>query len=154
MTEIPTDGASCAHPPLRDPASAPAFTPAARRALVHAYKETRPPAGVFVIRNLVNGRIYVGGSLNLEGAMNRHRFELNMRSHRNKLLLKDWLEHGAERFSFEVVDHIKERDDPHFDYEAELQNLLPLWRDELQGQGQDGYNPPGHGAVESRRART
>lgn len=117
-------------------------TSTTRRALVRSYKESRLPAGVFVIRNLLNGRVYVGGSLNLDGAMNRHRFELRTRSHRNKLLLRDWLEHGEQNFAFEIVDHVKERDDPHFDYEAELQSVLALWREEFGCQHGRGYNLP------------
>ncbi|NMM78588.1 GIY-YIG nuclease family protein [Acidovorax sp. SRB_24] len=108
--------------------------------LVRQYKEARPPAGVFILRNQVNGRVYVDGSLHLEGLMNRHRFELNLRSHRNKPLQKDWIEFGAAQFSFEVIDRIKERDDPLFDYAAELQHLLALWREEYRCHGEDGYN--------------
>ncbi|SEF32575.1 GIY-YIG nuclease family protein [Variovorax sp. NFACC27] len=111
-----------------------------RRALVRQYKETPRPAGVYVIRNGSNGRVYVGGSLDVEGAMNRARFELNMRSHRNKALGQDWIEHGAGHFSFEVIDRVKERDDPAFDRKAELDRLLSLWQEELQCFGPKGYN--------------
>ncbi len=100
------------------------------------------PAGVFVIRNLMDGRVYVAGSLDVEGAMNRARFELNLRSHRNKALQRDWVAHGATHFSFEVIDRVKERDDPVFDRAAELEKLLELWREELQCIGDKGYNTP------------
>lgn len=115
-------------------------TSQARRVLVRQYKESRPPAGVFTLANQTNGRVYVGGSLNLDGAMNRMRFELNLRSHRNKPLQQDWIAHGADRFSFAVVDRIKERDDPLFDYRAELDSLLALWREEIPCYGDSGYN--------------
>ncbi|MGJ7524094.1 GIY-YIG nuclease family protein [Variovorax sp. GB1P17] len=100
------------------------------------------PAGVFVIRNMLDGRVYVGGSLDIEGAMNRARFELNQRSHRNKALGRDWATHGAAHFSFEVIDRVKERDDPAFDRKAELEKLLLLWSEELQCTGVNGYNTP------------
>lgn len=112
----------------------------ARRALVRQYKESRLPAGVFTLTNQSNGRVYVGGSLNLDGAMNRMRFELNLRSHRNKPLQQDWIAHGADCFSFAVVDRIKERDDPLFDYRAELDGMLELWREEIPCHGDSGYN--------------
>ncbi|MCY1170039.1 group I intron endonuclease [compost metagenome] len=111
-----------------------------RRALVRQYKEARPAAGIFLIRNKINGCIYLGGSLNLKGVMNRHRFELNLRSHRNKRLQLDWIAHGAENFSIEVLDRIKEQDDPDFDYASELANLLTLWRDEYPCDGKLSYN--------------
>ena len=113
-----------------------------RRELVRKYKETVRPAGVFVIRNMLDGRVYVAGSLDVEGAMNRARFELGLRSHRNKALVRDWMAHGAEHFSFEVIDRVKERDDPAFDRTAELEKLLALWREELQCDGDKGYNTP------------
>lgn len=114
-----------------------------KRALTRQYKESPRPAGIYAIRNRANARVYVAGSLDVEGAMNRARFELNLRSHRNKALLQDWLAHGAAHFSFEVVDRVKERDnDPAFDRAAELEKLLALWQEELQCFGEHGYNTP------------
>lgn len=112
-------------------------------ALTRQYKDSVRPAGVFAIRNHANGRIYVAGNLDVEGAMNRARFELGLRSHRNKALQHDWLAHGAAHFTFEVIDRVKEReDDPAFDRAAELEKLLALWREELQCAGERGYNAP------------
>lgn len=119
---------------------APSATSLARRALIRQYKQSRRPAGVFTLTNLTNGRIYVGGSLHLDGAMNRLRFELNLGSHRNKPLQNDWVAHGEANFRFSVVDRIKDRDDPLFDYQAELDSLLELWREEIPCQGDGGYN--------------
>jgi len=113
-----------------------------RRALSRKYKETVRPAGVFVIRNTLNGRLYLAASLDVEGAMNRARFELGLRSHRNKALVRDWSLHGAANFSFEVIDRVKERDEPGFDRAAELEKLLVLWREELQCDGDLGYHAP------------
>lgn len=113
-----------------------------RRALTRKYKDTVPAAGVLVITNTLNGRVYVAGSLDVEAALNRARFELGQRSHRNKALVRDWVEYGASHFRFEVIDRIKERDDPAFDRAAELEKLLALWREELQCVGERGYNTP------------
>ena len=102
-----------------------------RRDLTKQYKQTLPPMGVYVIRNLVNDRVYVRAGLNLEGAMNRDRFELALKGHRDKRLLEDWWRCGAENFRFEVIDTIRKRDDPAFDYKSELAALLALWTEEL-----------------------
>ena len=111
-----------------------------KRELTRQYKETMPPVGVYVIRNLVNQRVFVGGSTNLEGAMNRDRFELQLKMHRNTKLLQDWLQYGEENFRFEVIDTIKKREDPSFDYKGELASLLEMWREELNCYGENGYN--------------
>jgi hypothetical protein len=119
------------------------LSPDTRRALTRQYKDNVRPAGVFVVRNLHSGRVYVSGSLDVEGAMNRARFELNLRSHRNKALQHDWLLHGATHFGFETVDRVKERpDDPAFDRADELEKLLALWQEELECFGPQGYNKP------------
>lgn len=113
-----------------------------RRALTRTYKDALRPAGVLAITNTLNGRSYMAGSLDVEGALNRARFELGLRSHRNKALLRDWIEHGAAHFRFEVVDRIKESDDPAFDRGAEVEKLLALWREERQCVGERGYHAP------------
>jgi len=102
-----------------------------KRELTQQYKRTLPAMGVYVIHNLVDQRVFLGASLNLQGVMNRDRFELGLKSHRNRDLLGDWLRLGAENFRFEVIDTIKQRDDPAFDYKSELAALLALWGEEL-----------------------
>jgi hypothetical protein len=47
---------------------------------------------------------------------------------RDAALAQAWARHGEAAFSFAVLDRVKERADPDFDYEAELQALLALWR--------------------------
>lgn len=130
LTPLPACGGENAIPPSSE----------TRRELLRQYKQSRPLAGVFRLTNLVTGRVFVGGSLQLDGAMNRMRFELKMRSHRNHLLQQDWIAHGAEAFSFEVLDQLKERDDPLFDYAGELASMLALWREEIPCHGNSGYN--------------
>lgn len=122
-------------PPARD-----ALSPTVRRAMTRQYKQTRPPAGVFTLTNQANGRVYVGGSMNLEGAMNRMRFELNCKTHRNKPLQQDWIALGSDQFCFAVVDRIKDREDSSFDYPSELECMLELWRNEIPCHGDKGYN--------------
>jgi hypothetical protein len=110
------------------------------RELTRQFKQTLRPMGVYVIRNLKNGCVYVGGSTELEGQMNRDRMELRLKGHRNTSLMQDWLLFGAEHFHFEVIDTVKQHDDPAFDYKTEVASLLEMWREELQSYGERGYN--------------
>ena len=111
------------------------------RTLKNHYQQTFVPPGVFVIRNAVSQRVYLGASSNPEGAMNRHRFELATRSHRNASLQADWVAHGAQVFRFELLDQVRQSDKPDFDYAAELAVLLQLWREELARSAAPSYNP-------------
>lgn len=115
---------------------------AARREHLRRYKEEGTPMGVYAVRNLSNGRVLLGASVNAEGALNRHRFELQQRGHRNPDLQRDWLAQGGEQFAFEIVHRLKKSEDPAFDAKAELEALLVLWQEELDPQRR-GYAPPG-----------
>ncbi len=114
-----------------------------KRELTRQYKDTMPAIGIYVIRNLANKRVFVGGSMNVQGSINRERFELDLKSHRNPKLLQDWLQYGPENFTFEVIDTVKKREDPAFDYKGELAALLDMWREELNCYGDTGYNTRG-----------
>lgn len=102
-----------------------------RRALKRQYLETKTRAGVYAIRNRVNGRVLLAGSNNAQAAINRHRFQLKYGSHRNRELTRDWQQHGESAFTFEIVDLVDFRDEPDFDVGEELEALVALWREEL-----------------------
>lgn len=99
-----------------------------QKALKQAYKLAFLAMGIYAIRNIANGRIYLDKTGNLGGALNRHRLELRWGSHRNKALLTDWREFGEAQFSFEVVEQIKESTDPRFDYAQTLEDRLAYWQ--------------------------
>lgn len=111
-----------------------------RDELKRDYQQRIKPAGIFQIKNTVNGKVLLGSSLNLEGPLNSHQFMLKIGSHRNQALQRDWNEHGAEAFVFEILDVVKERDEPGFDRAAELAVLEELWLEQLRPFGERGYN--------------
>ena len=115
-----------------------------RQALKRGYRDVPTRAGVYAIRNLATGRALVAGSTDVQGALNRHRFELARGAHRNARLRRDWDDHGEASFVFEVLDRVKPRDEPGFDPERELEALVELWRAEVACDGDRGYGaPPG-----------
>lgn len=104
------------------------------------YKEREKPAGVFQVKNTVNGKVLLGSSLNLEGPLNAHRFMLSVGSHRNKLLQQEWDEYGEENFMFEILETVETRDDPGFNLGDELTLLEEIWLARLKPFGERGYN--------------
>jgi len=102
-----------------------------KRALKRRYLETKTRAGVYAIKNQVNGRVLISGSTNAQAAINRQRFELKMGKHSIKSLRADWAEFGADAFVFEVLDMVKHRDDPGFNLADELNELVGLWQEEV-----------------------
>jgi hypothetical protein len=111
--------------------SAPVSAGRSRSELKKLYRETPPSMGVYTIRNLSSGRVIVLASMNVHAAMNRARFELDRRCHRDKQLQQDWLTLGPDHCRIEIIDLVKRRDDPAFDYKTELAGLLAMWREEL-----------------------
>lgn len=109
-----------------------------RKDLKRAYKETLRPTGIFQIRNLQNERVFIGSSLNLDGILNRNRFQLEAGSHPSKDLQRDWNALGAENFEFEVLEEIVPREN--LDYKSELEVLEDLWLEKLKPYGEKGYN--------------
>ena len=108
------------------------LSPQARRELTRQYKQAFPPMGVYAVRCDAAGLLRLHSSRNVEGAMNRLRFELLRGTLRDKALQQAWNTHGADAFGLEVIERVKERDDPSFDYDSELASLLALWQAELQ----------------------
>lgn len=114
-----------------------------RRALKRQYLETRTRAGVYSVRNRVNGRVLVAGSRNAQAAINRHRFELRHGSHGNARLAEDWRAHGETAFAFDVLDLVEFRDEPGFDVEHELEVLVTIWREQLDPDPELDYGRAG-----------
>jgi hypothetical protein len=104
------------------------------------YKERAKPAGVFQVKNIVNGKVLLGSSLNLEGPLNGQKFMLTIGGHRNKVLQQEWNEYGADKFIFEILEVVKVKDDPNFNLSDELTLLEQIWLEELQPFGELGYN--------------
>jgi len=111
-----------------------------RKEIIRAYKERKKPAGVFQVKNTVNGKILLGSSLNLEGVFNSNRFKLSSGGHPNRELQKEWNLYGPEKFVFETLEVVRETDDPNFNLEDELTLLEQIWLEKLQPFGDGGYN--------------
>lgn len=110
-----------------------------RRDLIRKYKETPRPAGVYRVRNTVNGKSLVGSSLNLPGMLNRQRFELEHGSHPNQELQKDWNELGPDAFTFETLDRLEPSGEAGDDPSEDLRVLLQIWFEKLGETGEPLY---------------
>ena len=111
-----------------------------RKELQREYKERVKPSGVYQVKNLANGKVLLGSSINLEGLLNRNRFTLRTNSHPNKELQKDWNELSPDQFLFEILEVVQVQDDPNFNLKDELTLLEQIWLEKLQPFGERGYN--------------
>jgi len=110
-----------------------------RKALIRDYKQTPRPAGVFVVRNNSNSKWLVGVSGDLPGMLNRQRFQLEMGSHPDKELQREWNESGADAFDIEVLDELEPLQDSDRDTSEDLIALRQVWLEKLESAGQPLY---------------
>jgi hypothetical protein len=111
-----------------------------RKELKSEFKEAGTPAGIFQVRNLVNGKILIGKAQNIPGILNSQKFQLRMGSHPNRQLQADWNTFGADSFVFETLDVLAPTKDQQLDLNEELTQLLELWLEKLKPYGENGYN--------------
>jgi hypothetical protein len=111
-----------------------------KKRLKQDYKVSKRPMGVFLIRNTLNEKVFVVAGLDLQGIVNRHKFQLATGSHKTVELQKDWNNLGSDKFEFEIVDQMEPLDDPSFDPKREVEFMERMWLDKLQPFGERGYN--------------
>lgn len=92
---------------------------------------TEPKSAIYVIRNRVTGRIYVGSAMNATRRFIEHRRDLKAGNHANAKLQSSWCKHGAEAFEFQVIEIVE---DP-----ARLLAREQHWIDTMEAVGK-GYN--------------
>jgi len=115
-------------------------TGAVRSMIKRMYKQRNPEMGIYQIRNTVNGRIYVGSAVNLEGTRTSRMFQLRMgKVVFSRELQKDLDQFGAGSFEFSVLEVL----DAAQAGEAGERSLAALhlsWQEKLQPFGERGYN--------------
>lgn len=60
-------------------------------------------AGIYQIKNTVNGKLYIGSAVDIAARWGRHRFDLRKGSHHSKKLQRAWNKYGEKSFVFEVI---------------------------------------------------
>ena len=112
-----------------------------KKELRDAYEQMVRPAGVFLIRNGMNGKIFVDLTPDLGSEWKAQQFKLRLSGHPNEALQSDWNAQGPADLTYEVVAELGEVD-PGKDARKELRTLLDMAVQELQPHGDKGYNSP------------
>jgi len=103
-----------------------------KKKLKQQYKEMKPSMGVFIIKNNVNGKAFLGVSNDTKSIINRHRFQLQWGGHPIKELQQDWEKYGEDAFTIEVLEYLEyDKKEEKVDYSEELEILKIMWIDKL-----------------------
>lgn len=88
-------------------------------------------SGIYAIRNLVNGKFYIGSAVHLQRRRSSHWGALRCGTHKNVKLQRAWRKYGSDAFVFEVLEYV-----------VDVANLIgreQCWIDS-QKAVDDGYN--------------
>ncbi|BBH21953.1 hypothetical protein Back11_32980 [Paenibacillus baekrokdamisoli] len=132
-----------------------------RKELQNEYGMKQRSMGVFQIVNEKNGKRYIAASPTLDSAWQREKFILDMGSHMNSSLQKEYKEQAGAQFEFQVLEKLKLGDEVRNDYKDivqegstvlnrfavqsyrdQLRKLEKKWLEELKPYEPDGYNRP------------
>lgn len=62
-------------------------------------------SGIYIIKNTVNGKLYVGSAIDIRIRWNIHRSDLNLNKHHSILLQRSWNKYGESNFIFELIEN-------------------------------------------------
>jgi group I intron endonuclease len=65
-------------------------------------------SGIYVIRNNISGRVYVGSSAKVKARWRAHKHLLRQGKHHAPALQRSWVKHGQATFIFEIVEIVKD----------------------------------------------
>ncbi|WP_038182365.1 GIY-YIG nuclease family protein [Vibrio rhizosphaerae] len=106
-----------------------------RKKLKKQYKETPRPMGAYRVYNQEDRLSLIGTCKDVQARLNRHKTELKLGSHRNKAIQADWNRLGEEAFTFEIIELIEPLDDPDYNPDDDLEELMEIIS------AQDAYTP-------------
>lgn len=61
-------------------------------------------SGIYEIRNMVSGRVYVGSATIISRRFAQHKCDLRKGRHHSRLLQNSWNKHGEDAFRFSVIE--------------------------------------------------
>lgn len=64
--------------------------------------------GVYAIINEINGKFYIGSTLNYGARISMHKQELRNQKHGNNYLQASWNKYGEEAFTFKLVEYVED----------------------------------------------
>jgi group I intron endonuclease len=61
-------------------------------------------SGIYSIKHIASGRIYVGSAINLRMRWHQHKSDLRLGKHHSRYLQRAWNKHGADAFVFTIIE--------------------------------------------------
>ncbi|WP_066633820.1 GIY-YIG nuclease family protein [Desulfolucanica intricata] len=96
------------------------------------YKQMRPQMGIFIVRSKFSNKCFVEVTQNLEGRINRTKFQLGAGIHPNRELQKEWKDFCEANFTIEILENLEyDKDESKTDYTEDLALLQMIWEEKM-----------------------
>ena len=79
--------------------------------------------GIYQIKNIINGKIYIGSSVDIDTRWTEHKRDLRMNEHRNKRLQNSYNKYGANNFVYEILELLESKENLYTREQWWLDNL-------------------------------
>ena len=113
---------------------------ATKKEMKEQYKQMKPEMGIFGIKSKTEKKCLLSAVADLKSRMNRFQFQLDMGSHPNRELQKDWKTHGQGDFIFEILEQLEyDKDETRTDYSEDLEILRMDWEGRITNEGWELY---------------
>jgi group I intron endonuclease len=78
-----------------------------------ANKKDKNKSGIYMIRNTINKKVYIGKSKNIYKRINQHIYDLNKKDNRkeNSYFINSWKKYGKDAFEYIVLEYLKLEED-------------------------------------------
>jgi group I intron endonuclease len=63
-------------------------------------------SGIYLIKNTINNKLYVGSAVNIDKRWKEHKRYLNRGKHHSILLQRAWDKYGEQTFKFEILEEV------------------------------------------------
>lgn len=110
-----------------------------RDELKQQFKEIKIQAGVYQIKNTVNGKVLIVSTPDLK-SINGRKMELQSGKHYIPRVQKELDQYGSDAFTVEILEVLEQKEDGYFNAADELKKLKQKWIDKLQPFGDKGYH--------------
>ena len=103
-----------------------------RKGLISQYKARKIVGGVYAIKNIHTGKIFLDSTMDMRASKNRFDFSQKTGNCTYKNIEEDWKISGPSAFEFEALEEL-ERDDTQTDheFESDIATLKEIWLEKL-----------------------
>ncbi len=106
----------------------------AKKEIIAAYKEKKSVGGVYIIRNITSGKIFIDMTPNMQGMLNRFEFAKKTKTPFTIKFQSEWQNEKDDAFEIEILEEIEMGvDQTRKSFKEDLETMKNLWKEKFSG---------------------